>query len=120
LAQVANQLPSIATAYLIDSSSLSHEFLFARFAWAVIKMARTALVFQSTAVWKAFRLTNDAPLADEEAMAPDDGDGDKPIDPQGKSGIASGHNGKGKKRKRPDSPDSTIQRLAKLTNSTKT
>jgi hypothetical protein len=85
-----------------DSSNLSHEFLFARFAWAILKGARTAYMGHSTANRKAFNLktANAAPL--EEVMGPDDGDGDEPVDPQ-PSG-AGGQKRSGKKRKRPYSP----------------
>jgi hypothetical protein len=54
-----------------DSSNLSHEFLFARFAWAIIKRAHTAFMFHSAGGQKAFGLqtVNAAPLNEkEEAM----------------------------------------------------
>jgi hypothetical protein len=88
-----------------DSSHLSHEFLFARFAWAIIKSARAIIMSQSPADRKAFNLKT-APLdEEEEAMGSDDGDGDEPIDPQQKSGATRRQKGKGTKRKRPDSPE---------------
>jgi hypothetical protein len=88
-----------------DSSNLSHEFLFTRFAWAILKGARTAYMDHSPADWKAFKLktANAAPL-DEEVTGPDDGDGDEPVDPQRKSAVAGGQKETGKKRKRPDGP----------------
>ena len=92
---------------LFDSSHLSHEFLFAWFAWAIIKSACATFMSQSSADWKAFSLktANAAPLdEEEEVMGLDNGDGDKPINPQQKSGTARGRKGKGTKRKRPDSP----------------
>jgi hypothetical protein len=90
-----------------DSSNLSHEFLFARFAWAIIKNARTAFLSYSPAGRKAFSLktANAAPLNDDEEVTRlDDGDGDEPINPQQQSGVIRGQNGKGTKRKRPDRP----------------
>ena len=56
-----------------------------------------------TADQKAFNLktTNAAPLDEEEAMGPDDGD-EEPVDQQRKSGVAEKRTVK--KRKRPDSP----------------
>jgi hypothetical protein len=62
-----------------DSSNLSHEFLFARFAWA-IKNARAAFMSHSAAGQKAFNLktANAAPLDEEEATRLDNGDGDEP------------------------------------------
>ena len=89
-----------------DSSHLSHEFLFAQFAWAISKSARATFMSQSSADRKAFSLktANAAPLDEgEEVMGLDDGDGDEPIDLQQKSGAAKGRKGKGTKRKRPDS-----------------
>ena len=86
-----------------DSSNLSHEFLFARFAWAILKRARAIFKFYSTADRKTFNLkTADAASLDEEeeVMGPDDGDGDEPVDPQRKPGVAGRQK---KKRKRPDS-----------------
>jgi hypothetical protein len=89
-----------------DSSNLSHEFLFARFAWAIIKKAHTAFIDHSAADRKAFSLktANAAPLDEEEAIWLDDGDGDEPVDLERKSGITGGQKRQGQKRKRPDSP----------------
>jgi hypothetical protein len=90
-----------------DSSNLSHEFLFARFAWAIIEKAHTAFMFHSATGRKAFRLktANAAPLDEgEEVMRPDNRDGNEPVDLQQKSGVTGGQKGKGKKRKRPGSP----------------
>jgi len=87
-----------------DSSNLSHEFLFARFAWAILKGARTAYMDHSIADRKASELktANAAPLDEEEVT--DDGNGDQPVNPQRKSAVAGGQKRRGKKRKRPDSP----------------
>jgi hypothetical protein len=88
-----------------DSSHLSHEFLFARFAWAIIKCAHVIFMAQSRADRRAFNLKT-APLDEEEdAMGSDNGDGDEPIDPQQKPGATSRQKGKNTKRKRPDSPE---------------
>ena len=60
-----------------DSSNLLREFLFARFAWAI-------LTFSPTADRETFSLktANAAPLDEgEEVMGLDDGDGDEPVDP---------------------------------------
>ena len=48
-----------------DSSHLSHEFLFARFAWAILKWARTAFTSHPAADRKAFNLKN-CPCCSEE------------------------------------------------------
>ena len=91
---------------LFDSSNLSHEFLFARFAWAILKRARAIFMSHSTADRKAFNLktANAAPLDEEEFMWLDDEDRDESVDPQRKSGVAGGQKRTDKKRKRPDSP----------------
>ena len=64
-----------------DSSHLSHEFLFARFAWAILKWARTSFMSHLAADRKAFNLKN-RPCCSEEVMRSDDGDGDEPVDSQ--------------------------------------
>ncbi|KIM75336.1 hypothetical protein PILCRDRAFT_681431 [Piloderma croceum F 1598] len=65
-----------------DSSHLSHEFLFAQFAWAIIKRAHVIFMAQSRADRRAFNLKA-APLDEkEEAMGSDNGDGDELIGPQ--------------------------------------
>ena len=53
-----------------DSSNLSHEFLFARFAWAILKRAHAIFMFCSIADWKNFnpKTANDAPIYEEEVM----------------------------------------------------
>jgi hypothetical protein len=79
-----------------DSSNLSHEFLFARFAWAIIKKARIAFMSHSATGQKAFSLKT--------AMG-----SDEPFDPLQKSGITSG---KGTKRKSPDTPGDPAAREA--------
>lgn len=53
-----------------DSSNLSHEFLFARFVWVIIKNAHAAFMSHSAASRKAFSLkTADAAPLDEENEA---------------------------------------------------
>jgi hypothetical protein len=90
-------------------TNLSHEFLFARFAWAIIKKAHTTYMClpaarktfsRKTAPGKRAVGPDDGNADDGDA---DDGDGDEPMDPQPKSGV-TGQATKGIKRKRPDSP----------------
>lgn len=74
-----------------NTSNLSHEFLYARFAWAVIKNADTV------ADRKAFNLETGG--ADAVAKEVDGGDGGGPSNPQQQSGNIRGK-GKGTKRRR--------------------
>ena len=88
-----------------DTSNLSHEFLFARFAWASIKGAHAAYMDIPTRDRKVFNLqTAIAGPLDEEEMGSNDGDGNEPVDPQPKSGVGEAQKGGARKRKRPDSP----------------
>jgi len=84
-----------------DSSNLSHEFLFARFAWAIIKKARAIFMSRPVAGRKAINLktSSAAPLNEEQVMGPDDGGGGEPVDSQRKPGVTATN-----KRKRPDNP----------------
>jgi len=92
-----------------DATSLSCEFIFARFAWAVIKRARAIFEDKPLAQKKIFRLkvTDAAPLdeAEEEAIESDNRGGGESelIKPQQRYGVIS-KEGKqrGKTRKRPD------------------
>jgi hypothetical protein len=88
-----------------DSSNLSHEFLFARFAWAIIKKARTIFMSHPAAGRKAINLitSNAARLDEEQVMGPDDGGGGEPVDSQRKPGV-TGKQKTTRKRKRPDNP----------------